>query len=210
MFVWNFVGFSVTFPVWSKFPDWKMPSHFSRFSSLSLNPVIAISVISSIACHQRWLTTFQVEDWPKCSGVWFLSQVSSCNYRTMVIVLWYLLMAASKMADNMITDQRWPLKVPSTQNRIFSFFEFSNVQFNLMCVLNLTSHNNFHLCGGKKSQNFRPKTGFNTYNVTLTESLITSINAVSSNPPPNGSGIWSSNCPMWLSWPGAPTFAWMK
>ena len=161
MFVWNFVGFSLTFPVWSKFPDFSLTGKclpiFPGFPIQSLNPVIATSVISSIACHQRWLTTFQVEDWPKCSGVWFWSQVSSCNYRTMVIVLWYLLVAASKMADNMITDQRWPLKVPSTQNRIFSFFEFSNVQFNLMCVLNLTSHNNFHLCGGKNPKIFGQK-----------------------------------------------------
>ena len=33
-----FVWFSLTFPVCSKFPDWKMPSHFSRFPSPSGNP----------------------------------------------------------------------------------------------------------------------------------------------------------------------------
>ena len=33
---------SLTFPVSSKFPDWKMSSHFSRFSSSSGNPVYSL------------------------------------------------------------------------------------------------------------------------------------------------------------------------
>ena len=37
----------------------------------------------------------------------------------------------SKMANNMIADQRWSPKVPPTQSRILSFEEFSDIRFHL-------------------------------------------------------------------------------
>ena len=43
-----FPDFSSLFKIPWLFPDWKMPSHFSRFSSLSGNPGVCLSVCLSV------------------------------------------------------------------------------------------------------------------------------------------------------------------
>ena len=111
----------------------------------------------------------KVKDWPKLSGVQFSLQVSMFNGRAMTAIfvisgnIWH-----PRLAD--IQDdqqhnswyQRWPWKVPSTWNSIFTFSwfsKFSNVLFNLTShEFNLSLYNYPH---------FRPKPTLNQYSKLL-------------------------------------------
>ena len=61
-------------------------------------------------------------------------QVSILNDNTTVVILWL----TSKMADDMIVDQRWPAKFLSMQTRLLSFSKFSKFSspwFNLISYM---------------------------------------------------------------------------
>ena len=52
------------------------------------------------------------------------------------------------MADNMIADQRWPTKVPSTQRRISLNLEFSDAVSPNYCRFNFGSHSSHFVISG--------------------------------------------------------------
>ena len=129
-FPWLFqiVQNSLTF-----FPDWKMPSYFSRFSSLSGNPVFVIHNVNHNVIHSV------VNVIHKC-----LKKVVNCFKKVInhkFVILWMILMALSRTIPIPIT---WAKLREQLKTKIRYNLCFTATFFYDLTVLRLTdSHLRF-------------------------------------------------------------------
>ena len=89
------------------------------------------SKLTYAANYSTWKSLWIIiEPWQQLISDFYCNSlnVSNASHFVISIISWL-----SKMADNMITDQRWPLHVPSMVIRILNCFNFSDVWF-LPCI----------------------------------------------------------------------------